>query len=206
MQSKYKVVVGSIVGAIAIHFAFVACGHSISTAGNGPNDAGVDEGLFDALMDRISALIDGTTTDAKADNDSGSDGGACGCAATVSGPIQTTPASENSAQLVTGNLVFGPYTTSGILATGPFILTDATTGYQNGTVAALVIEPTAATCTLPSSSYPDSLPGFLLNVTVTMPLHGARYLVPAGNMLCMMAGSPQENAPEIQWAGFRPYQ
>jgi hypothetical protein len=199
MKSKYKVVGGSIVGAVAIHVAFVACGHSLGVKGD--TDGGTEAGILDALVDHISGLLDGTTKDAVADVDAG---GACGCA-TVSGPIQTTPASENPTQLKLGS--FGALTTAGtMIVTGPFVLTDATGGYAGG--SALALEPTAAACTaLAVNDAPSSLPGYLMTIVSDPGVHGGRYLVPSGQMLCAyQPNSNVGNTGSLQWAGFVPYQ
>jgi hypothetical protein len=206
MQSKYKVIVGSLAGAVAIHMGFVACGHAAHTNGQ-PGDAGAEVGIFDALVDQIASMMDGTTKDAKADTD----GGACGC--NVSGPIQSVPASENPAQLVRGSLA--SVTAAGsLVATGPFVLTDATAFSPNsnsGAWAALVLQPSAANCTALSGGA-DAAPGYLTTVETQPPLHaavhGGRYVVPAGQMLCAFNPAPANNSVvgELQWAGFVPYQ
>jgi hypothetical protein len=165
MHDKHKVIVGSLVGAIVIHAAFVACGHIASVPetgeagadGNtdGTADAGDEPGLLDALVEAIATLIDGTTKDAVAGVDGGaggSDSGACGCAVSLSGPVATTPASENTAQLASGTLT-SLSSAGSIAVTGPFVLTDATTtpsgaGLSNSTWgASLVVQPSAASCT-----------------------------------------------------------
>jgi hypothetical protein len=166
------------------------------------------------MIDRLASLIDGTTTDARAGEDSGSDGGpsvgTC-CTPAPSGPVQIVPASENSAQLLTGS-VPTISSTGTLVVNGPFVLTDAAVGLGNGYPAGLVLEPSAATCTATAGAFPDPLPGFLLDVTPSVPLHGGRYLVPSGKMLCALYATPYpaspsgENAPALQWAGFRPYQ
>jgi hypothetical protein len=211
MRERSKLILGSLVGAVTIHAAFVACGHSMST-GSGAADGGADVSIFDALVDRITALVDGTTKDAKADQDAGSDGGSATCAAAPCGPVQTLPASENPSQLVTGNIVLSGSTTTAVVATGPLVLTDAAVpGGNGGTWAgALAIEPAAPSCTGPGpGAGPDSLPGYLLTVaswgTSVAHLHGGRYFVPAGQMLCLVSSGQGTGLPEVQWAGFRPY-
>jgi hypothetical protein len=197
MRSKYKLIGGSLMGAVAIHLAFIACGHSLAVKGDA--DAGTEAGLLDALVDHISGLIDGATKDARADVDAG----ACGC--TVSGPIQNTPASENPTQLKLGS--FGALTTAGtMIVTGPFVLTDATGGYSGG--SALALEPTAAACTaLTVNDAPSSLPGYLMTIVSDPGVHGGRYLVPAGQMLCGYQPNVNVgNTGTLQWAGFVPYQ
>jgi hypothetical protein len=197
MQTKYKVIAGSLGGAAAIHMAFVACGQGLHTGGQ-PGDAGI----FDALIDQISGLMDGTTKDAKAD-----DSGACGCA--VAGPIQSVPASENPAQLKFGNLGGLSGSTGSIVVNGPFVLTDATTGQVGGGQScALVVEPSAGACAAFSSGDPGTLPGYVMTTSTSPPgVHGGRYVVPAGQMLCAYPGDPAlGNIGNVQWAGFVPYQ
>lgn len=203
MQTMYKLIAGSLAGAVAIHVAFVACGRGLSVKGNA--DAGTEASLVDALVDHISGLLDGTTKDARADVD----GGPCGC--TVSGPMQSIPASENPAQLARGNLS-GLTGTGAIVVTGPFVLTDATSvPEQVGTVggAALVLQPAAAACAAPPGAA-DTSPGYVTSVLATSQMmnvvHGGRYVVPAGQMLCAFNPDPgPQFSGELQWAGFAPY-
>jgi hypothetical protein len=206
MGTKFKLIGGSLVGAIAIHMAFVACGHSLSAKSDA--DGGTEAGLLDALVDHISGLLDGTTKDARADVDGG---GACGCT-TVSGQIQSTPASENPAQLTRGSLT-GLSVAGSLVATGPFVLTDATAQSVNPSTAvgaSLIVQPAAATCPALSVAA-DTTPGYALTVASDYPaivaIHGGRYAVPAGQMLCAYIIPSAQNtwAGELQWAGFVPY-
>ncbi len=70
-----------------------------------------------------------------------------------------------------------------------------------------------ASCTAPTASAPaDSLPGYLTGVVTNDPnyyaVHGGRYFIPAGQMLCAFNpfGSNTGGSGELQWAGFVPYQ
>jgi hypothetical protein len=210
MKSKYKLIGGSLMGAVAIHLAFIACGHSLAVKGDA--DAGTEGGLLDALVDHISGLIDGTTKDARADVDGGVEGGACGCTVSVTGPIQNVPASENPAQLTRGNLT-GLSAAGSLVVTGPFVLTDAVALAVNPGVAAaasLIVQPAAATCPTLSVAA-DTTPGYVSTVSVDYPaiaaIHGGRYAVPAGQMLCAYVIPSASNSwlGELQWAGFVPY-
>jgi hypothetical protein len=97
MQSKYKVVVGSLIGAVAIHMAFVACGRvgnlQEAIEGGEVADGGGESGIFDAIVDTISSIIDGTTKDAMADVDGGSTGGDSGGGSCGSVPARSCGAS-----------------------------------------------------------------------------------------------------------------
>lgn len=196
MRDSYKVIVGSLAGAAAIHAALAACGGIGNMMGDGAKDA-------------------------RADNDSG---GSCGC---TNGPVQTVPASENPAQLRRGispnSDGEGPFVAGAIVVEGPFVLTDATvfpsSTSTNAGNSALYIQPMASNCILNpendgGSQNPGTLgnPNFVTEV-ISAPnystdanewfwanhaVHGARYLIPAGSMLCSYG-------PEIAWAGFRPY-
>jgi hypothetical protein len=201
MRPRYKIVIGSLVGAVAIHASFLACGGNGGTGGHGS-----DAGPLDAMFDAISQWIDGSTKDAMAAPDGGGDdGGSCGCTVTMAGPVQSTPASENPSQLKRGSLVAQP--TGTIIASGPFVLTDLTPGNtMAGSFGAnLVVQASAATCPALAGA-PENEAGYVasafMNGTVYVAVHGARYVIPAGQMLCAyaygMIGS-------VQWAGFQPY-
>jgi hypothetical protein len=227
MQSKYKVLGGSLVGAVVIHAAFVACG-GMTGGGSGPggSDGGwldamtdaSDGGLLDAVLDVIADIVGEESHDAMAAGDAGGggdsgggggDAGACGCTVSLSGPVQSVPASENSAQLQRGAVQIGP--NGSFLVSGPFILTDVTTdNFQGGAVGAtLVIQPSAASCpSLPGG--PEGAPGYLLTLSATYETasaHGARYSIPAGQMLCAYIPPSTFGSPSgtVQWAGFVPY-
>jgi hypothetical protein len=75
MSAKLKLVVGSLVGAVAVHVALIACNNAPST----PEIE--DAGLLDAMIDALTNMVDSSTKDAKADPDASS----CSCAPTTSG-------------------------------------------------------------------------------------------------------------------------
>jgi hypothetical protein len=206
MNAKFKFLAGSLVGAIAIHAAFVACG------GPGHEGAGLhDGGILDGMLDAIASAIDGTTRDAQADTDGG---GASSC---CSAPVQSVPASENPAQLVRGNTMVTATSSAGVMTlvlTGPFVLTDAAIAATYTSNVDLYVEAAASACPAPSAttvadylgrvSYVNSYPAGSTNSTalVAESIHGGRYIVPAGKMLCAV----QNGIPgAVQWAGFRPY-
>jgi hypothetical protein len=100
-----------------------------------------------------------------------------------------------------------------IIATGPFVLTDATAaiptdlGGSNG--AHFVVQPSAASCV--ALTGPLRNPGYVATVYFGAgpshaEIHGARYIVPAGQMLCAYpAYSNGTGYGEVLWAGFQPY-
>jgi hypothetical protein len=75
MSTKVKFVVGSLVGAIVVHVAFVACNNAPSTS------EVEDAGLVDAMIDAFTNLVDSSTKDAKAETDAAT----CSCVPTTSG-------------------------------------------------------------------------------------------------------------------------
>jgi hypothetical protein len=164
------------------------------------------------MRDVIADVLGDDTREAAAAGDAGEDSGTCGCTVTVSGPAQNTPASENPAQLKTGS-VTGVTSGGSIVVSGPFVLTDASTDPYNATNnnngASLVLQAAAPSC-LPLPPSLDSMPGLIMTVQPgsggNWAAHGARYLVPAGQMLCAYL-PPTEFAVTggVQWAGFVPY-
>jgi hypothetical protein len=91
---KKKLVLGSLLGAAAIHVVFLACGtvapNPDATAGQdattGDAPSGLDA-LVDAVRDVIGKLTDAESHDAHAGTDGGADGGTCSC---------TPPAAEST--------------------------------------------------------------------------------------------------------------
>jgi len=162
------------------------------------------------------------------DADAGTATSPCGCGA----PVSSVPASENPTQLVTGATVWpSPHSAGGLpvpVVRGPFVLTDATlVGGSNGHAAvALLLEPASITCappdtkvfagpetgssvlaTLAMGSYPASPDPTLASTAsryAAQEIHGGRYLVREGQMLCAyeLLADP---ASQVAWAGFRPY-
>jgi hypothetical protein len=61
MRSRVQIVLGSLVGAVAIHASFLACGSSAGSATKGS-----DAGPIDAMLDVISQWVDSATKDARA--------------------------------------------------------------------------------------------------------------------------------------------
>jgi hypothetical protein len=198
MESKYKVVLGSLVGAAAIHAAFLACGSTPRTV-----EVPGDGGLMDAVLDVIGDIVGSETHDAVAAGDAG---GACGC-------TTSTPASENSAQMKSGSLTGLSPNTGQVVVSGPFVLTDATaTSAQGFANAALVVEANAAACN-PLTGPADGEPGYLTAVqtygNAVVTIHGGRYFIPAGHTLCayqLPASAAGSGLGQLQWAGFVPYQ
>jgi hypothetical protein len=177
MKHIHGMLVGSVVGAVAIHFGIVACG-----SGGGTSS--------DPTASAYAAL--GNT-------------------------VLSAPAPDNGAQLVRGNASGLAGGGAGvILVTGPFVLTDATSGSgaQAGSDAYgafLVVQPTAASCPALTGGQPEGAPGYVATVYSTVysvqDIHGGRYLVPSGSMLCAYGpGGPLDWIGEVQWAGFRPYE
>jgi hypothetical protein len=204
MQTNFKLILGSLTGAVFIQAAFIACGSGHARIGS------TDGGPIASIMDAISEWVDSSNKDAMASDDAGT----CGCSITLNGPAPTTPASENPAQLVQGNV---SVTGAGglILTSGPFVLTDAMPGSgmslgstgQSSTGAYLVAQSSAAKC--PTIVQPEDVTGFLGPVLVVgatyVAIHGARYVVPAGQMLCAYPPYNGNGNVNVQWAGFRPY-
>lgn len=197
MNNRSKVIVGSLVGGLAIHAAFLACG-------GGGSSAGSTDGGITGMLDAISMLMDGTTKDAKADTDGGT--GSCGC----TGQVQSVPASENPAQLLSGTWIQPMAGGSTILAQGPFVLTDANPGETQANLAnyALVVQASGASCpALPTGVYNEGqvAPGYIAAIgygSFIREFHGGRYVVPSGKMLCAYAfGYPVS----LVWSGFKPY-
>lgn len=176
MQSKTKWVLGSLVGAVAIHVGLAACG-------DGKNDPGSDGGLLDGLFS------DG---DARGDTDAG----ACSC--TVTGPLKT--ADTDATRLKSGTLAAGSFVK---VVDGPFVLTDTRTNFSfsdNGVAYWLV--PQGQSC--PTSFVTQAPILTELRAPAAHPdvqqMHGARFLVPAGQTLCAGTGPTPAS-----WAGFSPY-
>lgn len=74
MKTRTRLVLGSLLGAVAIHGAFMAC----STLPNS-HDAGGDITMLDAIGDAAQILLDAESTDAHAQDS----GGACTCTPAV---------------------------------------------------------------------------------------------------------------------------
>jgi hypothetical protein len=82
LSNKVKVVLGSLIGAVAIHGAFVACTFgSRNPSGPGGTSgspmSGKDGGIMgaiDAMVDAIAAIVDSSTSEAEASVDAGAGG------------------------------------------------------------------------------------------------------------------------------------
>ena len=204
MDNKVKVVIGSLVGAVSIHTALLACG----SGSGGGGGMGGDGGLIDAMMGVLSDIVV-RERDAVASNDDGGDagavaspdGGSCACGA---GPTLSLPASENSGQLRKGIASLPIGTPSAIVVSGPFVLTDATCDYDE---AILVVQPSGATCPALSTVDLPTVPGYLMTLgggqTWEIGVHGGRYVIAPGEMVCAYQAASDEAA--VQWAGFKPY-
>jgi hypothetical protein len=88
------------------------------------------------------------------------------------------------------------------LVDGPFVLTDADVGQDQlgdgwGGEAELTLETSAAACAGNGTVFAQVGQVFQSSEYGTT-IHGGRYLVPAGSMLCAKGN--------VIWAGFRPYQ
>jgi hypothetical protein len=195
MRSQTKVVLGSLAGALAIHFGFAACGGDDRV--NSPTDAGFLDALLDSLF---------VSPDAIAVVDAGIDAGApdsgnCGC--TIA---KTITADEDSTQLLSGSWKAGlqnPPVKK--IVEGPFVLTDATPGQSTGEPwttgwgfsTQLTVEPTAMACS-GGGVVLEQIGETNQNGQTGNVVHGGRFLIPSGEMLCAEGN--------LLWAGFRPYQ
>ena len=209
MGQRLKFVCGSLVGAVAIHAALIACG---SAGGNGllGSDGGAGGGgsAFDALVDALSgndAHAGGSSGGSSGSGSGGtsSGGGSCSCG----GP--TTLASEDLGQWVSGA---APQTTTiTTLTTGPLIvrhlndpqpLGEGTApdpcffvaldgNCTNGKPAGGAI---AAGLGLPNQVPIVSNPG----------TYEVNFPVPSGAALCWDPGGVLTNNA-ASWAGFKPY-
>lgn len=173
MRAGTKIVVGSLVGAVAIHVAFVAC------SGGG---SGSDGGILDALLGDSPVQA-------------GTDGGSCGCIS------QVVTADTDSKQLRQGVVSTAP----GKLIDGPFVLTDLQS-YSSTNETTVHLVPSATTCPATAvSTFAFAHTGSYFSggyVALSSEIHGGRYFVPAGQMLC--AYNP--GGLYVSWAGFVPYQ
>jgi hypothetical protein len=143
MQTKYRVLAGSLVGAVAIHAAFIACGGGGGTAG-GPAP---DGGLFDALLDVLATAMDGETKDAKANGDSGGPAPAA---------TRTITADTDQAQLRRFDIpaMNGPSWPGVTIIDGPFVVTSASTGATTLNAWAVAKGSPCGTYTLDVSDLP----------------------------------------------------
>ena len=173
MHTRTKIIVGSLVGAVAIHVAFVAC------SGGG---SGSDGGILDALLGDSPVQA-------------GTDGGSCGCIS------QVVTADTDSKQLRQGFIS----TAAAKLIDGPFVLTDLQS-YNSTNDTRVTLVPSAGTCpTSATTLFAFAQTGSYFSggyVALSGEIHGGRYVVPAGQMLC--AYNP--GAAYVSWAGFVPYQ
>ena len=211
MGQRLKFVFGSLVGAVAIHAALIACG-SAGGAGLLGGDGGAAGGgsAFDALVDALSgndAHAGGSSSGGSSGGSSGSgSGGTSSGSCSCGGP--TTRASEDLGQWVSGA---APQTsTITALTTGPLIVRHLNDPQPlgegtepdpcffvalNGDCSSAPTQgKVAAGLGLPNDVPIVSNPGtFAVN-----------FPVPAGAALCWDPGGVLTNNA-ASWAGFKPY-
>lgn len=138
MKSKYKVVIGSLVGAVMIHATMVACSGSGDKSALSADDA-VDGGFLDALLDALG-LTDAVERDARASDDAGAAGCACGGA--------TKTADTDVAQLRRFDVTMAATVNATSRVTdGPFVITDLNYAAATDQNVYLWVVPVGTTCT-----------------------------------------------------------
>jgi hypothetical protein len=205
MGQRLKLVCGSLVGAVAIHAALVACGSS-GAAGGAGSDAG-GGGIFDALVDAL------TGRDALADTDGGSAGGGGSCS--CGGP--TMVASEDAAQWASG-AVYDNGAAPTVLAKGPLMVRHVMIAapYQPGLTSMVFIakDGQCSPGTWASKDFagvvwatdPDRFP-----IQIGQGNADLSFPVPAGGALCLGPSVGTSSQPQggslaaVAWSGFRPY-
>lgn len=150
----------------------------------------------------IEMIGDAMVGDAMIDDASAQSCASC----TASGAVKMITADTDPEQLE-GGIVEVPDSAGSdpLLATGPIVLTDAMATAGTGRVFLYTVAATDNGGSCAEVPLADGAIARLESVPDSgddVALHGARILIPAGQLLC---ASNLSGAPSVRWAGFRPY-
>lgn len=199
MSPRAKIATGSLLGAVAIHLAFIACSAGRGMVGM-DGGTGSETAVIDVVSDAARDMLAMETGDVQAQS--------CATCST-SGAVHMMTADTDPAQLVGGhaNVTSAPV----MLAAGPLVLTDyeSTSAFDNLVPVNFgVVAGTSCSALTPDSYGPTLYTAGTLSsgnvTTLGTSAHGGRYFVPAGSVLCSQ-GAPGGLSVPIIWAGFRPY-